>query len=185
MSLRYTQTDKWKDDWFLSLSNDYRIIFLWLVDSCTIAGVWKISFKEMNYKCNTNITESEFLEIFGNRLKKVDNHNAYFIPNYLKVQYPAGLQSNKPLIVGVRKEIEFYNLYRFIKEPEFNDSFIIKVKVMVKVTERGMGKTTIKPDELSTEDVAAMIKIPATERTPEQTEILRACTRMQKFYHLF
>ena len=41
MAKRFTDTDKWQDEWWGSLPNDYRMIWLYLVDRCSIAGIWK------------------------------------------------------------------------------------------------------------------------------------------------
>jgi hypothetical protein len=48
MSKRFTDTEKWKDDWFLSLSNDYRIVWQWLLDNCNHAGICKPSINLLN-----------------------------------------------------------------------------------------------------------------------------------------
>jgi len=34
MSKRFTDTDKWRDEWWQSLSNDYKIIWQYLLDHC-------------------------------------------------------------------------------------------------------------------------------------------------------
>lgn len=125
MARRYTDTDKWKDDWYLSLSNDYRIIWQYLVDNCSIAGIWKKGFKLLNYLCNTNITEEDFIQVFSSRV--IDCGSYFFIPKFLKFQYPTGLISDKPMIVSVMKEVSLNNLSVMITESLGNDYPIIKV----------------------------------------------------------
>jgi hypothetical protein len=125
MSLRFTETNKWKDDWFLSLSNDYRIVWLYIIDNCSIAGLWEKGFRHLNYFCNTELDEKKFKEIFGAKIIDLGKH--YFIPNFLRIQYPSGLLSNKPMIVAVRRELQKYNLNNMIDQSLFNDKPIIKV----------------------------------------------------------
>lgn len=138
MALRFTETNKWKDDWYLSLSNDYRIVWQYILDNCSIAGLWQKGFKAMNYFCGTQITEQEFQTVFKNRV--YETGNSYFIPKFLKVQYPSGITSDKPLIISVRNELEKFNLYPIIKESLPNDYPIIKVRVRERETGKGEGK---------------------------------------------
>lgn len=126
MALRYTETNKWKDDWFLSLSNDYRIIWLWLIDNCSIAGLWKKSFTFMNFFCGTKISEDEFKEVFKGRVFEIESGSYFFIPKFLKIQYPSGISSNKPLIISVRKELEKFNVNSIIEQSLGNDYLMIR-----------------------------------------------------------
>lgn len=126
MPKRFTDTEKWRDEWWGSLSNDYRMIWLYLVDSCSIAGIWKKDFRSLNFNCNTSINEKEFLLTLGNRI--VDKGNFYFIPKFLRFQYPKGLNSNKPAIVSVVNELKINNLTQTVNELFGNDYLIIKDK---------------------------------------------------------
>jgi hypothetical protein len=126
MARRFTDTNKWRDDWWGLLSNDYRMIWLYLVDSCSIAGIWKKDFRGLNFNCNTNISEEDFKKVFGSRI--IDKGNYYFIPKFVFYQCPSGLNSNKPAIVSIVKELNQYNLTETIRELFGNDYLIIKDK---------------------------------------------------------
>lgn len=134
MPRRFTDTEKWRDEWWGSLTNDYRMIWLYLVDSCSIAGIWKKDFRGLNFNCNTNVTENDFLKAFGARL--IDKGNFYFIPKFLRYQCPKGLNSNKPAILSIVKELENNNLITTVSESLGNDFLIIK--------DKGKGKGKIK-----------------------------------------
>ena len=125
MAKRLTDTNKWNDDWFLSLDNDYRIIWQWLLDNCNHAGICKRSMKLLNMMCNTSITEDEMVEKMYDRVVIVGNN--WFIPKFLKFQY-SNLHSNKPVIVSVVKEIENNDLYDYIPQSFGNDYLIVKSK---------------------------------------------------------
>ena len=126
MSKRFTDSEKWKDEWFLSLPNDYRIIWLYIIDSCDWAGIFKKNFRMLNFCCNTTITEDKFKEIFVGRV--IDCGSFFFIPKFLKFQYPKGLNSNKPTIVSVRNILKENNLFPIVKKSLGNDYLIIKDK---------------------------------------------------------
>ena len=109
MARRFTATEKWTDDWFLSLTNDNRIIWQYLIDTCSTAGLIKPSMRHLNFCCNTNITEEDLKIIFNGRLLPVGDY--YFIPKFISFQYPQGILSEKPAIVGVRKELDRFGLF--------------------------------------------------------------------------
>jgi len=138
MAKRFTDTEKWRDEWWGSLNNDYRIIWLYLVDSCSIAGIWKKDFRGLNFNCNTNVTEETFFAVFKDRL--IDRGNFYFIPKFLRFQCPKGLNSNKPAIISIVKELEINNLIQTVQQSLGNDFLIIKGKGTGKDKDKETGK---------------------------------------------
>ncbi len=138
MAKRFTDTEKWRDEWWGSLNNDYRMIWLYLVDSCSIAGLWKKDFRGLNFNCNTNISEAEFVKALNGRI--IDKGNYFFIPKFLQFQYPKGLNSNKPAILAVVKELKQNNLIQTVNQSLGNDYLIVKDKDKVKDTDKDKGK---------------------------------------------
>jgi hypothetical protein len=126
MARRFTDSEKWKDDWWGALSNDHRLVWLYLVDSCSIAGIWKKDFRGLNFNCNTNLNEEEFLKVFGTRV--IDKGHYFFIPKFVFYQCPKNLNSNKPAILSIVKELKQYNLTGIIQQLFGNDYLIIKDK---------------------------------------------------------
>lgn len=125
------------------------MIWLYLVDSCSIAGLWKKDFRGLNFNCNTKITEVEFLATFGSRI--IDRGNYYFIPKFLRYQCPKGLNSNKPAIVSIVKELEQNNLIEIVRESLGNDFLIIKGTGKGKDKGKGTG-TGKEPEQLQFSD---------------------------------
>jgi len=153
MAKRLTDTEKWNDDWYLSLDNDYRVIWQWLLDNCNHAGICKRNIKLLNVMCNTSVSEAELVDKMDGRV--IVESNDWFIPKFLKFQY-ADLHSNRPVIISVRKELikkkyhllvpqSFGDEYLIITESFSNDYSIIKRKskdkskdiVKPKITENG------------------------------------------------
>jgi len=122
MAKRFTDTEKWKDDWYLSLSNDYRIIWQWLLDNCNHAGICKPSINLMNMMCNTSIDEKVLIEIMSGRVLKINN--IWFIPKFLKFQYGT-LNSKKPAVISVVNELKKNNLLELVSELFSNDYVMI------------------------------------------------------------
>lgn len=139
MPKRFTDSEKWIDEWWGSLPNDYRMIWLYLVDSCSIAGIWKKDFRGLNFNCNTSITEEKFLEIFGSRVKNLGS--SFFIPGFLRFQNPKGLKSNKPAVQSILRELKKNNLFETVVELFGNDYLTIDKSLRERERDRkGIGK---------------------------------------------
>ena len=122
MAKRFTDTEKWKDPWYISLNNDYRIIWQWLIDNCSHAGFCKRNMSLLNLMCRVNVSENDLLEKMENRVLIVGND--WFIPKFIKFQYST-LNSGKPAILGVVKELFYKNCTSMIPESFGNDYLII------------------------------------------------------------
>jgi len=136
MAKRLTDTEKWNDDWYISLSNDYRVVWQWLLDNCNHAGICKRSIRLLNLMCNTSISEEVLISMMEGRIVVKDNN--WFIPKFLKFQY-SSLNSNRPVIISVVKELEKNNLISMIPESFGNDYLIIKDK------DKDKDKDIVKP----------------------------------------
>ncbi len=129
MAKRLTDTEKWKDDWYISLSNDDKVVWQWLVDNCNHAGICKKNMALLNLMCKVDYTEEQMLKKMENRVMKVKN--IWFIPKFLKFQYPT-LLSSKPVIISVVKELFANNLCNEIPKDFGDDYIIIKDKRIMK-----------------------------------------------------
>ena len=139
MAKRFTDSEKWEDNWFSELSNDEKIVWLYLLDKCNHAGIVRTNLRTLNFNCNTSYNDYITInELLGNRLIII-NESFAFIPKFLKFQYIKGIGSNKPVIVSIRKELEKFGLmgvvsdlfgenFVTIKEPLSNSCQTIKEK---------------------------------------------------------
>ncbi len=88
MSKRYTETTKWADPWFCSLSERDRLFWVYILDSCDHAGIWRANYM---------LIEVFFpgygrdLSRFGSRIIQI-NDEKWFIPKFIAFQYPGGLK---------------------------------------------------------------------------------------------
>lgn len=159
MSKRFTDTEKWKDEWFLELDNNHRIVWQYLVDNCTNAGRWKKNIKHLNFCCNVELALKELLDLLGDRA--VDYPSFIFIPKFLKYQYGRGLNSNKPIMLSVREELKQYSLSSLVYEM--------------------YGEEFLKPEEAVKKEPkpATSTQMPA-ERPPERTRTAPKATEPTK-----
>jgi hypothetical protein len=122
MAKRWTDTEKWKDDWYISLSNDNRIVWQWLLDNCNHAGICKRSIGLLNMMCRVNYTEQEMINHMDTRV--LIHENIWFIPKFIKFQYST-LHSGKAAVVSVVKALFEFNCLGMIPE-SFGNDYIIK-----------------------------------------------------------
>ena len=97
----------------------------------------------LNFCCGTDLTEKQFNGVFKERIKDFGSY--YFIVKFLKFQYPKGLNSEKPAIIGVKNELFSLNnalVFDVIKESLGNDYLIVKDKDKDKDKDKGI---TVKP----------------------------------------
>jgi hypothetical protein len=150
MAKRFTDTEKWKDDWYISLSNDNKIVWQWLLDNCTIAGVCKPSIGLLNLMCRVTYTEEDLIREMDGRV--IICNRVWFIPKFIKFQYST-LLSAKPAIVAVVRELFSYNLIKLIPESYGNDYLIVSESYnnhseMIKDKDKDKVKDKVKVKEL-------------------------------------
>jgi len=107
MAKRFTDTEKWKDVWYTDLSNDNKIIWQYLLDTCDESGILKLNLRLLNFNCSTNITVEDFTSIFQNRVTLV-NKEYWVINKFCYFQYgPDFLTSkNKVVIKAIGKLLQ-------------------------------------------------------------------------------
>jgi hypothetical protein len=106
MAQRFTDSNKWLDNWFSNLPNDYKIVWLYLLDTCDNAGIFQINIRLLNFNCSTNITENELLETFKSRITKFDTDKC-IINKFCIFQYGTDFlnSKNKAVISAIKKLI--------------------------------------------------------------------------------
>ena len=105
MAKRFTDSEKWEDPFFTNLTNDEKVIWIYLLDHCDNAGVLKINIKNINYFCSTNITVEELFITFQGRLTKI-SVDTCIINKFCYFQYgPDFLQSNNKAVQSAIKKL--------------------------------------------------------------------------------
>lgn len=95
MAKRFTDTEKWRKDFFRSLEPSYKIIWLYLLDDCNHAGVWEVEVDVLNIRTQINLTQDEILNIFGVKVKVFDDGKKWFIKDFIDFQYGELKKNNR------------------------------------------------------------------------------------------
>ena len=65
---RFTDTEKWKSDWFMSLSVEMKCLWIYLCDNCDNAGVWRINKKLAEVQIGKKIDWKKAIKLFSKRI---------------------------------------------------------------------------------------------------------------------
>jgi hypothetical protein len=142
MAKRFTDTEKWKDEWFLELEPLMKILWLYILDSCDHAGVWKVNFKLASYSIGTALDRQSALKALGDRIVVV-SLDKWHVPKFITYQQKGFLNPSNNAHRGIINLLEYhkiqtspYLLNTNTQEPlETNslESLAPQVKVKVKV----------------------------------------------------
>ena len=87
MAKRFTCTEKWEDPWFRNLLREYQIFWIYLLDKCDPAGVWKVDFEMAEFCLKQKLSEKEITNAFKDRIKVFDGGQRWFVPKFIAFQY--------------------------------------------------------------------------------------------------
>lgn len=109
MAKRFIDTGLYDDDWFMELSKDAKLLWVYFITKCDHAGMLKMNEKLCKLQTSVkNIPET--IKELGDRLLTV-SEQLYFIPKFIEFQYPGFPKS------GVRQQdsaieiLKRYNLF--------------------------------------------------------------------------
>lgn len=90
MAKRLTDTEKWQDPWFSELGMKEQIFWLYVLDRCDHAGIWKANWPEVGRRFGGVPDMSQFQ---GRMLHITDEK--LFIPKFLVFQYGPDWRKSK------------------------------------------------------------------------------------------
>ena len=115
MSKRFTDSEKWRDPWFSELSQEDKLLWLYLLDACDHAGVWKVNVRFLNFSLESTYTIDTIMKALGSRVHLISSEYL-LIEKYLQFQYPKGLSDkNKPQKAAIDILLKHNVLDRVIK----------------------------------------------------------------------
>ena len=114
MAKRYTDNDKWDDPFFTELPNEYKLLWLYILDKCDHAGIYKVNPKNAHFALNTVFDWKEVVKVLDGRIT-ILSQDKWFIPKFLNFQYGALDPANRvhqSVITILEKEGAFKGLAR-------------------------------------------------------------------------
>jgi hypothetical protein len=115
MAKRFTDTELWDKEWFMTLSLKQKCIVKFIRDKADLCGVWSPNFVIASAYIGEKITEKDILTIDkGNQFRKLDNGKIYCI-GFVEFQYGNILSEKSPIhkkIIGLLENNGILNNYK-------------------------------------------------------------------------
>jgi len=109
MSHKFTDGDKWEDDWFAELSQLHKLIFLYLCDRCDCAGFWKISLRHLQYHVGAGPEDwKAFIASAGEKRIQFINDELIWLVKYIPFQQCRGFTPENNVVKGIARRVEHH-----------------------------------------------------------------------------
>lgn len=109
---RFCSTELWEEDWFLSMPNEYRLFWFYMLAKCNHAGFFKVNLTSFKGLIDPNFTSTKALEYFnsGKDRVRIIKENLWFIEDFIVYQYGKTLNLNSKVHLSIVTELEKFDL---------------------------------------------------------------------------
>lgn len=103
MAKRFIASELWDKDWFLELPSKYKVLWVYMITKCDVAGVFDPNLKTVSKLLNEKYTEQDVFSVFDNKLKKI--MDKWLLVKFINFQYGDNLSPHmvKPINNALRK----------------------------------------------------------------------------------
>lgn len=109
MAKRFTDSDKWGDPWFFNLPPMLKLFWLYVLDTCDCAGIWKDKFAQFSQSTQFEITPDLFEKHFSDRIFQISKET-FIVPKFIKFQYPNFNPEKNNAHKGVVKSLTYHRV---------------------------------------------------------------------------
>ncbi len=117
MTIRFTHTEKWEDAWFRRLTPAAKLLFLYIIDRCDIAGIWEKDLELAGFITGLDKngdTESAYKEIYTRIIHLDETHD--MVKNFIKRQRNLPLNPENATHVGIINRLLPFKGVLFVDE---------------------------------------------------------------------
>jgi len=101
------------DEWFMDLSPDAKLLYIYLFIKCDNGGIISINWKLTEFQTGIKDLRKSYgklLEEFGDRIVHLDNGYS-FLPKFIWFQYPGFPKSNVKQQIGAINRLKEFDLF--------------------------------------------------------------------------
>lgn len=91
MSKRFTDTEKWRDPWFCGLSVCEKMFWIFLLDTCTMSGIWQANWPLVKFYIPDFVYREE---VFKDRIQVI-REDKWLIKRFTDFQYGPLQETNR------------------------------------------------------------------------------------------
>lgn len=97
MAKRFIDTELLRKGWFRALSNDQKILFIYLFTQCDMAGIIEVDFEQVEFYCGIKTNKEQLFIIFPEQLMMVDDGKRMFLQDFIPFQYGRKYNEKSPI----------------------------------------------------------------------------------------
>lgn len=120
MAKRFTDTEKWKKNFFKELPPAYKCFWIFITDDCDHSGIWEVEATQIvRLRIGQKIDMNSALEAFNEDEKRIhvfDGGRKWFIIPFIKFQYGNLNEANR-LHLAVKNELFKRGLLDMVLDP--------------------------------------------------------------------
>lgn len=110
MAKRFTDSDKWKKQWFRKLSPAMKCFWHYLLDNCNNAGIWDVDFEAASFHVGEDLNALEVMRAFQKQYFPFALGKRWFIMDFIDFQY-GELKTSSNAHVAVINSLKKHGLY--------------------------------------------------------------------------
>ena len=125
MAKRFIDTEIFSDPWFMDLSVNAKLLYIYMITNCNHAGIIDINWKLAEFQTGIKQLSKSYERLtkeYDNRIIRLRD-SYYFIPKYISFQYPGFPKSKVRQQEGAIKILIEFNLFDE-KNQTLNKEFI-------------------------------------------------------------
>ena len=128
MAKRFYDTNLINQEWYMELSPKHKALYIHLLCSCDIAGVFEVNYRIMSAFVNDTITEKDVFGAFGNRVKPLmmNNGTKGIIVDFVSFQCGGELNNRVKAHMSIIRRLNELHLLPEDLNEMANHKFIIK-----------------------------------------------------------
>tara|TARA_B100001093_G_scaffold49800_1_gene42320 strand:- start:2513 stop:3115 length:603 start_codon:yes stop_codon:yes gene_type:complete len=109
---RFTDTTKWNEDWFLSLSTIEKLFWIYICDNCNHAGIYKPNKKMFEFLVSEKINTDKFLLNVNSDKERILilPNSRWYIKGFIEFQYGTRLNPSSKVHNSVLKLLNENNI---------------------------------------------------------------------------
>lgn len=165
MAKRFIDTELFEDPWFMDLSKDAKLLWIYCITNCNHAGIIKINKKLIQYKTGIKTFETVSKDLTNSLIKLSDDK--WFIPKFFKYQYPNYPEKTFRAADSAVDELRKYNLWDEKNNCILNTYLSVSKDLAKSASNsngKGNGNSINKRKEIFKKEIALLVEFPADMR---------------------
>ena len=110
MAKRFIQHELLRNPWLRAASTLEKLLWVGLITECDHAGIWIVDWQMMELMVGGKIDPAAAKEFLNGRFLEVDNGRRWFLPDFIRFQYPQGVSTNNNTMKSVRQILDNYGI---------------------------------------------------------------------------